>query len=123
MAMATDPMTAMTTTLATNISYLQKERQNVVFRTMSLVIFSVPSITNGKIQRESQVCNTKLNVFQLLYSIRAKLRDGGLDIASSYFLRCLYEKETGDLDCPEEGFLKGPLLVRVSLIKCSSYIT
>ena len=48
--------------------------------------------------------------------VRAKLRNAnpGFDIASSFFLCCLYEDETGDLESPEAGFLKGPLLVRVS---------
>jgi hypothetical protein len=52
----------------------------------------------------------------LLFSIRAKLRNAepGYEFASSFFLRCLYENETGDPDSPEVGFLKGPLLMRVS---------
>ena len=51
-----------------------------------------------------------------LFSIRAKLRKGdeGYDFSSSFFLRCLYEDEEGDDLCPQEGFLKGPLLLRVS---------
>jgi len=49
-------------------------------------------------------------------SIRAKLRDAapGYDITSSFFLCCLYKGEDGDLENPLDGFLKGPLLVRVS---------
>ena len=35
-------------------------------------------------------------------------------MTSSFFLRCLYENEDGNIDYPEDGFLKGPLLVRVS---------
>ena len=55
-------------------------------------------------------------------SIRAKLRDGepDYDFTSSFFLRCLYEGETGDPESPEVGFLKGPLLLRVStFLPCS----
>jgi len=46
--------------------------------------------------------------------IRTKLRnaDPGYDFASSFFLRCLYEGESGDPDSPDVGFLKGPLLMR-----------
>ena len=52
----------------------------------------------------------------VLFSVRAKLRNGapGYDFTSSFLLRCLYEDEEGDHLCPEEGFLKGPLLLRVS---------
>jgi len=52
----------------------------------------------------------------VLFSVRAKLRNAapGYDFSSSFFLRCLYEEEGGDPTCPEEGFLKGPLLLRVS---------
>lgn len=52
----------------------------------------------------------------VLFSVRAKIRNGDrkYDISSSFFLRCLYEEEDGDDLCPEEGFLKGPLLLRVS---------
>jgi hypothetical protein len=44
-------------------------------------------------------------------------------MASSFLLRCLYENENGDPQFPEDGFLKGPLLVRVSLILYASYMT
>lgn len=52
----------------------------------------------------------------VLFSVRANLRNAapGYDYTSSMFLRCLYEDEEGDPDSPEEGFLKGPLLLRVS---------
>jgi hypothetical protein len=55
-----------------------------------------------------------------LFSICAKLRDAdpGYDFTSSFFLRCLYEGESGDPKDPDVGFLKGPLLVRVSTICC-----
>ncbi|KAI0263705.1 hypothetical protein BGY98DRAFT_877571, partial [Russula aff. rugulosa BPL654] len=44
----------------------------------------------------------------------AKLRNGepNFEMASSFFLRCLYENENGNPNSPEDGFLKGPLLVR-----------
>ncbi len=38
----------------------------------------------------------------------------GFDFALSFFLRCLYENESGNPESPDIGFLKGPLLVRVS---------
>lgn len=38
-------------------------------------------------------------------------------MGSHFFLRCLYEREDGDIRYPEDGFLKGPLLVRVSLLR------
>jgi hypothetical protein len=52
----------------------------------------------------------------ILFSVRAKLRnaDPGFDFTSSFFLRCLYENESGDADSPGVGFLRGPLLIRVS---------
>lgn len=40
--------------------------------------------------------------------------DGNYNITSNFFLQCLYEGEDGDPDEPEKGFLKGPLLLRVS---------
>ena len=54
--------------------------------------------------------------------VRTKLRnaDPGYDITSSFFLRCLYLDEKGDPESPEEGFLKGDLLLRVSLLPSSS---
>ena len=38
----------------------------------------------------------------------------GFDFASSFFLRCLYENESGNPESPDIGFIKGPLLVHVS---------
>jgi hypothetical protein len=48
--------------------------------------------------------------------IRANLRDAapGYNYTCGFFLRCLYLGEDGDPEDPEDGFLKGPLLVRVS---------
>jgi len=37
---------------------------------------------------------------------------GTYDMESNYFLRCLYAEEKGDPEYPEEGYLKGPLLLR-----------
>lgn len=53
-----------------------------------------------------------------LFSVRANLRNAapGYNFTSSLFLRCLYEDEDGDPNSPEAGFLKGPLLLRVSLL-------
>ena len=58
-------------------------------------------------------------MFDLIFfasRVRAKLRAGapGYDFTSSFFLRCLYDGENGDPEDPEEGFLKGPLLLLVS---------
>ncbi|KAF8148024.1 hypothetical protein B0H34DRAFT_738022 [Crassisporium funariophilum] len=46
--------------------------------------------------------------------VRANLRNmaPGFDFASSFFLRYLYENESGDPESPDIGFLKGPLVVR-----------
>ena len=64
-----------------------------------------------------------LRLFNLsfIFSIRAKLRNAspGYNISKNFFLRCLYEGEEGDPRDPEEGFLKGPLLIRVSLLYSS----
>ncbi|KAM6489009.1 hypothetical protein JOM56_014326 [Amanita muscaria] len=48
-------------------------------------------------------------------TLRARLRncEDGYDINSSYFLRCLYQGGTGNIDDIEEGFLKSGLLVKV----------
>ena len=55
------------------------------------------------------------NIF-ILFSVHAKLRnaDPGYDFTSSFFLRCLYEGESGDPNAPDVGFLNGPLLIHVS---------
>jgi hypothetical protein len=81
----------------------------------------------GMISSKSQVYNAIRNMFlsNLYYSVRAKLRNGepDFDMASSFFLHCLYEKENGNPNAPEDGFLKGPLLVCVSLIFYASYMS
>jgi hypothetical protein len=86
---------------------------------MLLDVLSVLLIMNGMIQREPQVFNTIQNVSltSLYYSIRAQLRNGELNMNTSFYLRCLYENENGNLQSCEDGFLKGPLLVRVRLIQ------
>ena len=50
------------------------------------------------------------------FRVRANLRDGapGYNYTCGFFLRCLYLDEVGDPMDPEEGFLKGPLLVSMS---------
>lgn len=50
------------------------------------------------------------------FRVHAKLRDGtpGYNYTCGFFINCLYLGEVGDPMDPEEGFLKGPLLVRVS---------
>jgi hypothetical protein len=57
----------------------------------------------------------------VFFRVRAKLRNSepGYEFASSMFLRCLYEDEKGDKSRLEEGFLKGPLLLRVSFLLLS----
>lgn len=51
----------------------------------------------------------------VICSVRANLRNGvpGFKITSNYLLRCLYSKEDIDPDSPEDGLLRGPLLLRV----------
>ena len=54
------------------------------------------------------------------FRIREKLRAATLesldyDMGSNFFLRCLYKGEAGDPQFPLTGFLKGPLLTRISL--------
>jgi hypothetical protein len=53
-----------------------------------------------------------------LFRICAKLRDAApeYDFQSSLFLQCLYEGEDRDPQSPQVGFLKGPLLIHVSLM-------
>ena len=56
------------------------------------------------------------NTLNPSFRVRANLRDAapGYNYTSRFFLHCLYLDEVGDPMDPEEGFLKGPLLVRVS---------
>jgi len=50
------------------------------------------------------------------FRVRANLQDAapGYNYTYGFFLCCIYLGEDGDRMDPEEGFLKGPLLVRVS---------
>lgn len=62
--------------------------------------------------------STTLSVGQTAFvptSIRAKIREGcdGYNAFDYYWLRCLYEGETGDPKDVETGFLKNALLVKV----------
>jgi hypothetical protein len=67
----------------------------------------------------------KQDCANISFSIRTKLRnaDPGYDFASSFFLRCLYEGESGDPDSPDVGFLKGPLLMRVSTFPLCMFVS
>ena len=53
--------------------------------------------------------------------VHTKLREAAddYDFNLNFFLRCLYEGENGDPENPDEGFLKGPLLLRVGQSLCS----
>jgi len=59
-------------------------------------------------------------------SVCANLRDAtpGYNYTYGFLLYCLYLDEDGDAEDPEEGFLKGPLLVHVSfwssLLQCKA---
>jgi hypothetical protein len=88
----------------------------VALTTTSQDTYYVPLITIGTTLSKFNsldYCDIRHNI---LFSIRAKLRnaDPGYDPTSSFLLRCLYEGEEGDPDSPDVGFLKGPLLIRVS---------
>lgn len=67
---------------------------------------------------DPEYVNDLYSLFDLILPcrVRAKLReaDPEYDFTSSFFLRCLYDGENGDHRDPEKGFLKGPLLLRVS---------
>ena len=96
---------------------------SVVLTTTSQDTYFALSITIGKTLSKFHsfdYCNVCPNI---LFSIRTKLRnaDPGYDFTSSFFLRCLYEGESGDPNSPDVGFLKGPLLIRVSTF-CSMFI-
>ena len=58
----------------------------------------------------------QLHILTFAYRVRAKLRDVApdYDYTSNYFLRCLYHNEKGDPENPEEDFLRGDYLLRVS---------
>ena len=78
--------------------------------------YFVPSFTTGMTLCKFRSFESRKVCTNIFSSVRAKLRDADpeYDFASSYFLRCLYEGESGDVRRPEIGFLKGPLLLRVS---------
>jgi hypothetical protein len=96
------------------VTSLLKGKMSVVLTMTSLGIFFAPSISIGMIL--STLHFVEQDCPNVLFSIRTKLRnaDPEYDFASSFFLRCLYEDESGDPDSPDVGFLKGPLLLRVS---------
>ena len=47
-------------------------------------------------------------------SVRARIRNGELDISEDYFLTCLYPKGYGNPNDVEQYFLRSSLLVKVS---------
>ena len=49
----------------------------------------------------------------LLFSVRARIRNGELDISEDYFLTCLYPKGYGNPNDVEKYFLRSSLLVKV----------
>jgi len=91
-------------------------RRNVALVTTLQATLSAQSIMIGIVLSKSHMSSPIPFALISLFSIRAKLWDAasGYDITSSFFLRCLYQSEDGDPKNPLEGFLKGPLLVRVS---------
>src|SRR6266851_6075099 len=78
--------------------------------------YCVPSIMIGTIQSTSKAIPFILTSSYFLSSVCANLRNTapGYDFTSSFFLQCLYQDEEGDPKRPHIGFLKGPLLLRVS---------
>jgi hypothetical protein len=70
----------------------------------------------GMIQSTSKAIPFILTSSYFLSSECANLQNAapGYDFASSFFLQCLYQDEEGDPKHPHIGFLKGPLLLRVS---------
>ena len=78
--------------------------------------YCVPLIMIETIQSMSKAIPYILTSSYFLSSVCANLRNTapGYDFASSFFLWCLYQDEEGDPKCPHIGFLKGPLLLRVS---------
>jgi hypothetical protein len=73
-----------------------------------------PSIMTGTIPSASSTFLCLLDL--MCFRVCAKLRNAapGYNMTSTWFLQCLYEREDGDIHCPEDGFLKGPLLIYVS---------
>jgi len=80
--------------------------------------YCVPLIMIGMTLSTSKAIPFILTSPYFLSSIHANLRNAapGFDFASSFFLWCLYQDEQGDPDHPHIGFLKGPLLLRVSTL-------
>jgi hypothetical protein len=105
-----------TTAMVQENGLLPMGRRNVALATTLQAALSAQSIMIGIILSKSHMSSPIPFALISLFSIRAKLRDAapGYDITSSFFLRCLYQGEDGDPENPLEGFLKGPLLVRVS---------
>ena len=89
-------------------------KYNKVHLMILLADSSVPLIIIGMWVQETLICfaYSVLNIFR----VHANLRDmaPGFNFTSSFFLRCLYENESGDPESPDIGFLKGPFVVCVS---------
>jgi len=79
------------------ITSLRKGKVSVVLTTISLGTFFAQSITIGMI---------------LVYVRSCGMQTPDMTLHQVFFLRCLYEGESGDPDSPDVGFLKGPLLMR-----------
>jgi hypothetical protein len=88
----------------------------MVFLMISQVAYSALLTTTGMISSMSFVGTLHFSDLKLLSSICEKLRNAapGYNFTETFFLCCLYEDEQGDPDSPEDGFLKGPLLLCVS---------
>ena len=76
--------------------------QSIIIETIQSILFATFSHLINSITLLSRVC-TNLQDAALGYNYMCR-----------FSLRCLYQDEAGDPGDPEEGFLKGPLLVRVS---------
>ena len=91
-----------------------KGKKSMVLTTTSQATFFALLTMNGKILSKFSFFDRDCS--NVLFSVRAKLWnvEPGYDFTSSFFLRCLYEDESGDPEHPAIGFLKGSLLLRVS---------
>lgn len=100
---------------------LPTRKRDVASLMMLQVASFAQSIMIGTIQSMlsatfPHLVNLLVNSLNPSSRVRANLRDAapGYNYTSGFFLNCLYLDEARDSEDPEEGFLKGPLLVRVS---------
>jgi len=105
-----------TTVMVQENGLLPMGRRNMALVMTLQATLSAQLIMIGIVLSKSHMSSPIPFALIFLFSICAKLRDAapGYDIISSFFLCCLYQSEDGDPENPLEGFLKGPLLVRVS---------